>query len=731
MQFRCPNCRQAIKVVESKPDVPTRLLDDVECPSCHSSFSLSMDSERTVIPEAGMKIGHFEVVSLLGEGAYGSVFKAWDPELKRHVAIKIARASRPNLDYAKAFLREARAAASVSHPNAITVHEIGVYGEGYYIASQLIDGINLAQYLRLHSLSPRDTAVLLIKVLRAIHFFHEQRIIHRDLKPGNILIDSAMQPFVADFGLAISQDPQELTVSKSGNIVGTLNYMSPEQALGERSQLDGRSDVYAVGVILYEMLTGVRPFSATSSQTVLHRILHEDPRLPRTFKREIPVDLESICLKAMEKDVALRYASASEMADDLQRFLDNRPVVARPIGLRRRLGKWVSRNRVLTVALSIAMVAVLVATGVFLNPPESPPFNGVLAVITTDPPASSIEFELYDREFLTRDQSGFQASTASSTPVSLLPGLYRVRAETENGYFHEVWRTVPEPDMAASHDARFPHLTFTWDSDQQAVLPQFRLFRDDDIQDALTRIVGGTFNMGYQAPGDIAGRHQHSVESFYVGINEVTWSRFRKVMDQPLGNPSDQRTYLSVFSAQYGDRSDLPGDQPVTGYPVDVAIVYCELSGTRLPTNSEYEFVATQRGTNAFPTGENAAVASVSEWKILASTEQTPDTSPEGLRNLYFSVAEYTENIPVAYFVLFPELIPQVKEPAIPASLRSMFAGRREVRGVPAAWLSDTDKDESLNPRKRLSVPQMSQGDSIAAQTFRHVGWRVYRTARR
>ena len=119
----------------------------------------------------------------------------------------------------------------------------------------------------------------------------------------------------------------------------------------------------------------------------------------------------------MEKDVALRYASASEMADDLQRFLDNRPVVARPIGLRRRLGKWVSRNRVLTVALSIAMVAVLVATGVFLNPPESPPFNGVLAVITTDPPASSIEFELYDREFLTRDQSGFQASTASSTPV--------------------------------------------------------------------------------------------------------------------------------------------------------------------------------------------------------------------------------------------------------------------------------------------------------------------------
>ena len=728
MQFRCPNCRLPIQVEDAAPDHLTTPMDEIECPSCHSYFSLSGEPDETVVPAPNKNIQHFELKSILGEGAFGRVYKAWDPELKRFVALKVPRSLLHGHSTARAFLREARAAASLSHPNVVSVLEIGAFEGGYYIATQLIEGISFSEYLKLHSMPPKEAAQLLIKVLRAIQFFHEKGIVHRDLKPGNILLDANNEPYVSDFGLAIRDEPNEVTITRTGNIAGTLNYMSPEQARGERNQLDGRSDVYAVGIILYEVLTGLRPFSATSSQTILHRILSEDPKPPGKHNPSVPPELEAICLKAIEKSPDRRFATAAEMADDLQRFLDNRPIVAKPPGLQRRFAKWVSRNRAAAAAGVISLVSAVAGSAFILIPPLSLPENAVVALISTDPAADVIEFELHDPDFKIPHRSAFKATTTSSHPVVLQPGLYKVRAHTSQGHYHEVWRTVPEPGTPLPAEDRFPHLSFFWEPDLQLILPSFSLFKDDDIQDPLARVSGGTFEMGYQKPGDLAGRHQHPVDSFMAGINEVSWGRFREVMSKPLGNPANGRTYLTTFAFQYGDKADIPDDQPVTGYPVDVAILYCELSGTRLPANFEYEYAATQRGSSKFPTGDTAAVADVGSWKILNTQEPTPDTSPEGIRNLYFSVAEFTDNVAVSYKLLYSDLLPQLKEHSLPAEFKSTFGQVQEVRGAPPVWITPDDTSDALNVRQRIALPIIPQQSAATDTTFDRVGWRVYRS---
>ncbi len=208
----------------------------------------------------------------------------------------------------------------------------------------MIDGITLSEYLKSRTLEPRDAASLLIKLLAGVKVFHEKGIIHRDLKPGNILLDSDNEPHISDFGLARQESVNDVTITNSGRIVGTLLYMPPEQARGENRSLSFRSDIYAMGVILYEVLTGQRPFKSTSSRTLLYSILTDEPVRPAAIRKSIPRDLETICLKAMEKDPARRYGSAAEMAADLTCYLENRPILARPISHPERLWRFVNRR---------------------------------------------------------------------------------------------------------------------------------------------------------------------------------------------------------------------------------------------------------------------------------------------------------------------------------------------------------------------------------------------------
>jgi WD40 repeat protein/tRNA A-37 threonylcarbamoyl transferase component Bud32 len=330
------------------------------------------DSDMSLSPQPGgpepagdlpRRVGHFELVEVLGRGAFGTVYKARDVQLGRWVAIKMLRAgSFATLEQHRRFLREARSAAELNHPSIVPVHSISHEGEVPYIVSEYIEGTTLAVALDRKRFGFQETATLLALLADALVYAHGHRIVHRDLNPRNVLLDGAGRPHLTDFGLALHQDAS-VAVTLDGQVLGTPAYMSPEQAAGHSSAVDGRSDVFSLGVILYQMLTSELPFRGTA-RMLLHQVVHDDPPSPRRLNDRVPYDLETICLKAMAKLPSGRYATAGELAADLRCFLAGETIAARRARWLERVHKWVRRRPMQAIAVltsSVAAVCLMLA----------------------------------------------------------------------------------------------------------------------------------------------------------------------------------------------------------------------------------------------------------------------------------------------------------------------------------------------------------------------------------
>ena len=620
MELRCPHCQHALEIVE------TGGVQTVPCPSCGSQVHI-LPETKTLPAKLDGTLGRFQLLEEVGQGHYGVVWKARDTRLARTVALKLPRLM-VNDNTVNIYLREAKAAAQLRHPNVVPVHEVDILEGQLFIVSDFIEGVSLADFLTYQRLPLQKSAELCATLADALQHAHQQGVIHRDLKPANVLLDLQEQPHLTDFGLAKNAG-DTITITVAGQVLGTPAYMPPEQARGDGHLADARSDVYSLGVILYELLTGKRPFSG-GSRMLVYQVQHDDPRPPSKISPSVPRDLETICLKAMAKEPDKRYATAAAMGDDLRRYLRGEPILARPVGRIERTWRWARRNQMVAGLISMVMALGLSLVGLslysVLAAPAGPPRYQV--TIATQPPDATVVFMPRDPQ--TSEPDPARAITARGSPAraKLPAGDYFVVAYLPDDLemFHEVYRHVPAAEETSANALKPKHWTRLGDGSIE--LPPIKLWRTSDVTRQMAYFAGSpSFIMGDTSLGGIAPPHERAVPPFWLDIHETS-------VDRWLAHSASLPPALRKLKPA--------GNLPVTRVSRDEAIAYAERAGKVLMDETQYEVAATNGGQTPLPWGDDTEL--IVDWEIGPLGEPAYDRnrfSPP-VFGLYSGAAEWT-----------------------------------------------------------------------------------------
>ncbi len=583
MRVRCPHCSQPIELV---PELESK---SIVCPSCGSEIGLiGADEPTATLPIGEMPVlEHFELIEEVGMGQFGRVWKARDLELRRVVAIKVPHKRNLSTQESGFFLREARSAAKLNHPNIVSVYEVGIADGNMYIVSEFIDGPTMRLWRDLRKPSPEEAARVCMATALALDYAHNQGIVHRDLKPSNIILDDLGEPHITDFGLA-KQEGAEATIAITGHVIGTPAYMAPEQ-IRDGHQAERRSDVYSLGVILYELIAGIRPFKG-GRRILFQQVLYDDPQPPRAIKSNVPKDLQTICLKALEKKPADRYETAAEFAEDLRRFLAGTTIKAKPTPVAVRAARW-ARRRPAAVSSALLLLLVLLLVPLALRPrlpsptPDQPrqptpiqEIRGPMTRITTEPAGAQVVMIPVDR-FTGDIQVGKSIDMGNNFAARRVPpGWYLCIARNRSGtMFHEVYRFVPESSKVPSSILNVKN----WSIDESGamVLHSIKLFPQAETVRSMVRVTGGELVL---PDGTSEYRQRISIPDFFIDDTVVTYEMLERYGLRP---------------PQSKEELKLKSTHPVVEIDWWFAAHYAELMGKRLPYEPEYLYLETAGGT--------------------------------------------------------------------------------------------------------------------------------------